>query len=94
MAENMEEEKVFIKEEISTEDTSTVYLKEDDVKVEITEIQGKLLVNYCLANIIVYLFNLFFKKTFVVYARYIFSSANMYLESRKMLKILCFFHGL
>ena len=40
----MEEEKVFIKEEISTEeDSSTVYLKEDDVKVEITEIQGSVL---------------------------------------------------
>ena len=40
----MEEEKVFIKEEISTEeDSSTVYMKEDDVKVEITEIQGSVL---------------------------------------------------
>ena len=43
MAEKMKEEKVFIKEEISTEDTSTVYLKADDVKVEITEIQGSVL---------------------------------------------------
>jgi len=42
--EKMEEEKVFIKEEISTEeDSSTVYMKEDDVKVEITEIQGSVL---------------------------------------------------
>ena len=44
MAEKMKEEKVFIKEEISNEeDSSTVYLKEDDVKVEITEIQGSVL---------------------------------------------------
>ena len=41
MAENMKEEKVIIKEETSIEeDTSTVNVKEDDVKVEITEIQG------------------------------------------------------
>ena len=39
--EKMEKEKVFFKEELSTEEeTSTVYVQEDDVKVEITEIQG------------------------------------------------------
>ena len=61
MAENMKEEKGFIKKEISTEeDSSTIYLKEDDVKVEITEIQGRLLVNYFLTNIL--FFNYFLRK--------------------------------
>ena len=41
MTENIKDEKVFIKEDISTEeDTSTVYLKEEDVKMKITEIKG------------------------------------------------------
>ena len=41
MAEIMEEDKVTIKEEISTvEDTYTVYLVEEDVNVESTEHPG------------------------------------------------------
>jgi len=41
MAEIMEEDKVTIKEEISTvEDTFTVYVAEEDVKEESTENQG------------------------------------------------------
>ena len=41
MAEIMDENKVTIKEEISTvEDTCIVYVKEEDVKEEITENQG------------------------------------------------------
>ena len=41
MTENIKDEKVFIKEDISTEeDTSTVYLKEEDVKMKITEMKG------------------------------------------------------
>ena len=39
MAENMKEEKVIIKEETSIEE-ETFSAKEDDVKVEITELQG------------------------------------------------------
>ena len=42
MAEIMEEDKVTIKEEISTvEDTCTVYVAEEDIKEEITENQIK-----------------------------------------------------
>ena len=42
MAEIMEEDKVTIKEEISTvEDTFTVYVAKEDVKEESTENQGK-----------------------------------------------------
>lgn len=41
MAENMKEEKVSIKEELSTvEETCIIYLQEEDVKIEITETQG------------------------------------------------------
>ena len=41
MAEIMEEDKVTIKEEISTvEDTCTVYVTEEDIKEESTEDQG------------------------------------------------------
>ena len=41
MAEIMEEDKVTIKEEISTvEDTCTVYVVGEDIKEEITENQG------------------------------------------------------
>ena len=42
MTEIMEEDKVTIKEEISTvEDTCTVFVVEEDVKEESTENQGK-----------------------------------------------------
>ena len=43
MTENIKEEQVSIKKELSNEDdTCTMYLKEADVKVEITEVQGRL----------------------------------------------------